>query len=176
MSKRPTPNFKAATYVDIQKHWRRLGPIYKSPKAFAIWKPCMVEFAQVRAHDNGGKFPHQEQERHQWPSGYDSCDWKWDRKGIHPAFWKYTCAGACHWLADLALFVATSAWPKTPWRIIRAKKHSTVWNGDLGKPVLFDANFLAFDTKPSEPLEIAWTGVHYRPAKFSKHYLHHQAL
>lgn len=129
----------------------------------------MVEFMECKGYKN-----HQEEERHKLPSGYDCRDWTWDKRGPYPAFWNFVCFGACHWLVDLNLFVAASAWPKVPWRILNASKHSTVWNGDYLKPVLFDANWLVFEVTPEETLRTTWRGR--RPAKFLKSYLHHQTL
>lgn len=170
--KRPTPNFKAATYVDIQKHWRRLGPIYRSTTAERIWKPCMIEYAQVRAEDNGYKYQPRECAL---PEGHDSCDWRCDRKGRQPAFWDFVCHNACHWMVDLSMFVAVSAWPKTPWRIVTkwaTGGHSTVWDGDYQKPLLFDTNFSGIGVPPDEALSLAWPGRKLKPYTYLKAYLH----
>ena len=140
----------------------------------------MLEFAQHRYWVRGSDAVFMAEERHQLPRGFDSCDWRWGTdgplRGPHPAFWKFVCHSACHWLVDLNLFVAVTAWPKVPWRILNAKKHSTVWNSDLRQPLLFDANFLALEINPGEALNLTWNGVHRRPGTFIKSYLHHQKL
>ncbi len=166
------PHYDSARYVDIRKHWRRLKPIYYSDEALYIWKPCMLEFAVM---DRG--FPHEEQARHKFPEGYECCDWRYypPRRGRQPAFWKFVCHSACHWLADLNLFVAMSAWPKEPWRIITASEHTTVWNGDFELPIVYDANWSAFSStasKAGEALLTTWKGRHLKPGKFLKKYLH----
>src|SRR5687767_1089596 len=85
------PNFAAARYVDIQRHWRRLGPIFKSEIAFKVWKPCMEEGQRMRQEGYGFEYkPHPE---YKLPADYDSCDWRWDfdnpRRGPMPAFWDF---------------------------------------------------------------------------------------
>lgn len=167
--KRPPPDFKAARYVDIQKHWRRLGPIYQSEDASLFWKPHMREYLECRAEQYGFKPRHRRED--QLPHDYDSCDWRCDRRGPHPAFWKFVCHSACHWLVDLGMFVSATAWPNVEWRIISSKKHSTVWNGDRHNPLLFDANFLALDVTPEEALRLAWPGKHLPIKQMLKGYL-----
>ncbi len=172
------PNFANATYVDIQKHWRKLGPLFKSDEAKRIWKPCLVEFATQRGEDNG--FPFVEHYPHTLPTHYDSCDWRFSpdrpRRGPMPAFWDYACHSACHWVADLCLFVAKSAYPKQPWRILnsnaRESNHSTVWNGDLKNPVLFDVNFSAIGITPRQALKLAWPGWELPVGQYLKGYAH----
>lgn len=167
------PNFSAARYIDIQKHWRRLGPIFKSETAFKVWKPCMEENIQWKAEDHG--FEYRPRPDAKTPSDYECCDWRCDRRGRRPAFWDFVCHAACHWLVDLNLYVATRAFPNQPWRILTCStaknNHSTVWNGNLQKPLLFDANFLALGVAPSEALKIAWQGKELWPWEPMKDYL-----
>lgn len=70
------------------------------------------------------------------------------------------------------MFVAVSAWPKIEWRILTARKHSTVWNGDYRAPLLFDVNFSALKVAPEEALRLAWPGRKLKPHAFLKSYLH----
>lgn len=172
---KPKPRFKAARYVDIQKHWRRLKPLYHSATAATIWKSCLLEHSAWKREDFGLP-PFKETYDYQTPSEFDSCDWRCDRRGRRPQFWLFVCHSACHWLVDLGLFVACSAWPQQPWRILSGRKHSTVWNGDCRKPLLFDANFLALEVDPREALQLAWNGRKLPARKYLKSYLHHQAL
>lgn len=65
------------------------------------------------------------------------------KRGPEPYFWNYVCARACHWLADLNLYVAKTAYPNISWRIITSDKHSIVWDGDK---IIWDATFLANGT------------------------------
>lgn len=137
----------------------------------------MEEHQKWRAEDfNYTYTPHPE---YRTPAQYDSCDWRWcpetPRKGPHPAFWDFVCHAACHWLVDLNLYVATRAYPKEAWRILnsnsRKSNHSTVWNGNLQEPLLFDANFLALGIPASEALQTAWKGTELWPWEPLKDYL-----
>lgn len=172
------PAFDKAKFVDIQRHWRRLGPLFKSEAARKIWAPCMLEFANDRAENSGFAFV--ERFPHTLPSHYDSCDWRFcpevPRRGPLPAFWDYACHSACHWVVDLCLFVARSAYPKQPWRILYSNaaksNHSTVWNGDLQHPLLFDVNFSAIGVSPKEALQLAWHGRELQLGEYLKGYCH----
>jgi hypothetical protein len=144
-------------YYPIQQRWRRLGPIYRSPLAAAIWHPDMERYAQQRAADYG--YPHQATpyQPGQLPQDYETCDWRWSgRRGPQPAYWGWVCHSACHWLAGLNLFVAQRAEPDREWRIVTSDRHSTVWDG---ADTLFDANFLALGIHPDE----AWSLAGQRP-------------
>ncbi len=118
------------------------------------------------------------------PSEYDSCDWRWcpeePRKGPHPAFWDYACHASCHWLVDLNLYVAIRSYPRQLWRILTnnsaKRNHSTVWNGNLQYPLLFDVNFLAMDIPASRALNIAWYGTELLPLEPLKGYLFEEVL
>ncbi len=174
------PDFKATQFFPIQANWRKLSPIYNSEIAFKIWKPCMNEFATERAEDSG--FPHNEQTRHNRPQGYDSSDWMCNydetrrKPGRRPGYFDFVCHRACHWLADLNLFAACSAFPDVPWRITRGKKHTTVWNGDFQMPVVFDLNYLAMRCSPKDCLEGAWGEEELRPGEPLKAYLFEDVL
>lgn len=139
----------------------------------------MEENRKWHAEDHGFEYkPHPE---YRLPSDYDSCDWRFCesdgslRRGRRPAFWDYACHAACHWLVDLNLYVATRAYPKQPWRILHCStakhNHSTVWNGDLQVPLLFDVNFLALGVSASEALQTAWPGQELLPWEPLKDYL-----
>jgi len=146
------------TYFDFQKNWRRVGPVFKSPKASDIWFPNMIEHQEQRAEEYKIKFKNYfPRTRYSCPAAFDSCDWRFDRnkRGPSPAFWDYACHGACHYVADLCLFVAHTCYPETGWRIITSDKHSVVWNGDVNRPVLFDVNFAAIGVKATEAWELA---------------------
>lgn len=142
-------------YVNIQGNWRKFGPLFKSKDAKSIWVPNMIEYGHVRASEHKYKFTY-DPEKHQLPSSYDSCDWRWHDQppGPHPQFWDYVCHSACHWLVDLCLYVAMSSDSIIPWQIITSEKHSSVWNGSTEFPMLFDANFLALKVAPEEAWEI----------------------
>lgn len=165
------PVFRRAVYFDIQKAWRRIGPLFRSPEAESIWRPCMREYAEQRAESYGGKY--QERFTNTLPSHYDSCDWRFERRGRAPGFWDFVCHSACHWVVDLCLYVAKTKFPQIAWRITTSQKHSTVWDGDRKQPLLFDVNFLALDVSPTEALKLACRGRELKPGRYLKPYLHH---
>lgn len=144
-------------YVDIQRRWRKFGPIFKSKEAKSIWLPNMIEYGHVRAEDYNGKFEY-DPKRFRLPSSFDSCDWRYhdQPRGPSPHFWDYVCHSACHWLVDLCLYVAIESEPDFPWSIITSDGHSAVWNRSVEFPMLFDANFLALEVCPKE----AWSILH----------------
>ncbi len=157
-------------YFDIQKNWRKLGVLFRSDVARSIWHPCMEEFAQQQAEEH--KFPHRPKPDAQFPTDYESCDWRCDRPGKQPAFWDYARHAACHWVADLALFVAKTAYPQTPWRILTARHHTTVWNGSTEAPILFDINFHAMGVTAQEAIKKASKGRELKAGHYLKPYLH----
>lgn len=167
------PDYSKTAYLDVQRHWGKLGPIFRSPRAACIWMPCLLEYSMQRAFDHGFKYSPPRSEPY-CPAMFDSCDWRFNRekRGRMPEYWDYVCHSACHWIVDLDLFVAINAYPKIPWRIVSHQKHSTVWNGDLGKPVLFDVNFLALGVPAAEALWTAWPGRLLKPWEYLKPYLH----
>jgi len=156
----------SASFFPIQKNWRKLKPIFESKEAHSVWWPNMLEYAEQRANQNGYKL----NGRHlsyEFPRDFDSCDWRYnrDRSGRQPAFWNYACHSACHWLVDLCLYVASTAYPDVQWRIVSSKNHSTVWNGDIQNPILFDVNFLAIGVTPRQALKLARTGRELKPGR-----------
>jgi len=175
------PNFANARYIDIQQHWRRVKPFFYSEKAFKIWKPCMEECSQWKAEDHG--FPYRPRPDARYPKDYDGCDWRCRideprRRGPDPAFWDFVCHAACHWLVDLNLYVAWESFPELSWRILTVStgenNHSTVWDGSLIHPLLFDANFLALGIPAQEALRDVWNGRELRVGQYLKGYLHQQ--
>jgi len=165
------PDYSKAIYVNVQKYWRRLSPIFRSQRAACIWMPCMLEYWMTRADEYKYEFKPPWNEPY-FPAIFDSCDWRFERRGRHPAYWDFVVHGACHWIVDLDLFVAINAYPEIPWQILSSQRHSTVWNGDLREPLLFDVNYLALDVPPAEALQTAWPGRLLEPSRYLKEYLH----
>ena len=91
-----------ARYFPIVKHWAKLRPIYYSTEAHKVWWPNMCELHMQKAQEHGftPRFNNRET-----PSDFDGCDWRCDRRGRPPEYWRFVCHGACHWLVDLNLFV-----------------------------------------------------------------------
>lgn len=65
----------------------------------------------------------------------------------------------------MCLYVASTAYPDVPWRIVSSVKHSTVWNGDMKRPVLFDVNFLALGVSAKDALMLASKGRALKPGR-----------
>jgi hypothetical protein len=159
------------TYYPVQQRWRRLRPIYESWMARSIWLPEMFAYQATRMEDYGVSYAYPEVTPALRPADWESMDWRYGsgRRGPEPGYWQYVCAGACHWLCSVNLFVAERAEPKRPWRIVTSDKHSTVWDGDQ---TLWDLNFLALGIAP----ELCWkdaaehhTAVHLEPGEMTIH-------
>ncbi len=168
----PKLNSKRVIYVNIQKYWRKLKPLFESPEATKIWQRNFVDYYEQRK-SNCVKSGHSKA-REPWrlvlssPSQFDSCDWRYHDQppGPRPRFWDYACHSACHWVADLGMFVATRGFPQMDWCIITSEKHSTVWNGSIKYPMLFDINFSAIGVAPDEAWKLATDGGTVWPQKF----------
>ena len=137
-------------YVDIQKHWRKIKPHAESKTATQIWKRDLEKYhtafvvygPELDFKDfNEDWFDEVNRPFNPtFPADVDSCDWRCDRKGKEPAFWKHVVHGKCHWMVNFNLYCAQKSFPKSQWRIITAEEHSCVWDGEDN---LFDMNFLA---------------------------------
>ena len=69
------------------------------------------------------------------------------------AYMNYVVHGACHWLVNFALRLATLVEPDREWRIITSEYHSTVWDG---RDTLFEFNWQAFGELPEECFRAAY--------------------
>jgi hypothetical protein len=139
-------------YYPIQKNWRKAKDIYSSPEAKAIWYPDMILFKEMKAEETGVKQWYPTDSPELTPSDFESCYWRYGRKGRQPAFWKYVCHAACHHLVGLGLYAATIVEPNQNWRVIGNEYHSTVWDGE---DTLWDLNFTALGIDPDEAFKIA---------------------
>ena len=141
-------------YVAIQKHWRRLGPLYRSPAAVPIWYLEMEAYRAQRADQYGRTYRPASLAAELVPANYECCDWRVTRgrRGPEPAFWAYVCYAACHWVCNLHLWVAMQHQPDRPWRIVTSDRHSVVWDG---AQTLWDGNFLALEVPAAEAWKLA---------------------
>ena len=141
-------------FYPIQKRWKKLGPVYRSPEAKAVWLPEMMDYQRQRMADFGVTYAYPQDTPDLRPEDWESCDWRYSqgRKGPQPSFWSFVCHGSCHWLANLSLFVAQQVEPNRPWRIVTSGTHTTVWDGE---ETLFDANFVALGITPDQTWELA---------------------
>ncbi|WP_354267447.1 hypothetical protein [Bradyrhizobium ottawaense] len=139
-------NFPVAQlqYFDLTKNWRKVKPHLADPKLNMIMRRDFGRFVRGRWR--------KEFLASQYPSDFDSCDWRLHKKGRRPVWWRYVAHGACHWLANTALTLALLVEPDRQWRIITSNKHSTVWDGDQ---TLFEFNFQAFGVSAAECFALA---------------------
>jgi len=161
------------TYYPIQKRWRRLRPLYERQEILELMHAEMEAYAFSKAAGHGLKhkpLPFHENLR---PADYESTDWRLYRgkPGPQPAYWRWVCHTACHWLATHNMIVISNLEPQHDWRIITSDKHSTVV--DLERKLLFDTNFqamgipaeecweLCFDEPSSELLEPDTMMIHH---------------
>lgn len=161
---KPRIKISRIRYFPVATHWPKLKPLFESPEAERIWRLNLRDFTEQKAATHKFKYNH-DPTRYQYPRDHDSCDWRCDHRGPEPRFWKYVCHSACHFLVDLNLHVAMKAFPTVPWRIITQRHHSTIWNGDYNRPVLFDLNFLALGVTAKEAWKIASRGRFLKPGK-----------
>jgi hypothetical protein len=82
-----------------------------------------------------------------YPEGIESCDWRIGRRGRPPRYWKYVKHGACHWIVNFCLRLASLAEPSRKWRILTSDEHSTVWDA---QKTLFEFNYLALGISAEE--------------------------
>jgi hypothetical protein len=93
----------------------------------------------------------------QLPEDVESGDWRLDscRQGPTPRYWAYVASGACHWIVNFSLCLASLAEPKHVWRIVSSDYHSTVWDG---RKTLFDFNYQALGSTANATWHLARYG------------------
>jgi hypothetical protein len=150
-------------YYDLKKNWHRVRLHLEDKKLNDI---LVRDFNKFTFGRKSRKFTSGD-----LPCEFESCDWDIDHRGRRPAFWSYVKHGACHWLVNFGLRLATLVRPKKRWRIITSEDHSTVWDGH---ETLFDFNFQAFGIDPNECFDLAFDEElepgEYLPVFFAEHY------
>jgi hypothetical protein len=126
-------------YYDLKRNWRRVRPHLADNK---LTKILVRDFNKFTFGRWGRKFTYGHT-----PSEFDSSDWRCERRGRPPHFWRYTCSLACHWLVNFNLRLATLVMPDRRWRILNSAEHSTVCDGG---DMIFEFNFQAFGIDPDE--------------------------
>jgi hypothetical protein len=161
----PLPAPKALRYYDVKRHWsRRIAPHLGDRELNAILARDLNKYMLGRT---GRPAP-----EGAVPADLDPFDWRGDRRGRRPHFWRYVMGGACHWLVNFNLRLAMLAEPGYPWRIRTSPKHSTVWDGDR---TIFEMNGPAFGVSVQESFEMVRRGRdlkpgRYRQAGYPEHY------
>jgi hypothetical protein len=105
-------------YYDLKKNWHRVKPHLEDKELNDI---LVSDFNKFTSGRWGRQFTHGD-----LPCEFESCDWDWEHRGQRPGFWRYVKHGACHWLVNFNLRLATLVQPRKPWRIITSEDHSTV--------------------------------------------------
>jgi hypothetical protein len=151
------------TYYDLKRNWHRVKPHLEDKELNDI---LVRDFNKFTFGRWGQMFT-----RGDLPCEFESCDWAWEHRGRRLGFWQYVNHGACHWLVNFNLRLATLVQPKKSWRIITSEDHSTVWDGD---DTLFEFNLLAFRIDPNECFELAHDDElrpgKYLPVYFAEHH------
>jgi hypothetical protein len=136
-------------YYDLKKNWRKVKRHLKDP----ILNEILVEdFNKFTLGLWNETFEHG-----QLPSDFERRQW-WSIRSDEPKFRfcgyiRYVKVGACHWVVNFALRLATLVEPTREWRIITSDDHSTVWDG---RGTLFEFNFQAFGVSPEECFTVAY--------------------
>jgi hypothetical protein len=133
-----TPGEGQMRYFDLTKNWRKVKPHVADKKLERVMRRDFGKYVSGRW---GKEFLPS-----QYPSDFGPW-WREGKKGRPPLWWRYVSCGACHWLVNTALRMATLVEPARPWRIITSDKHSTVWDGE---EMLFEFNFQAFKESADE--------------------------
>lgn len=136
-------------YYDLEKNWSKVGVHLDNKK---------VKRALIR--DMNLLFNSRWHKQFEWEKGpryYEVCCWEdgeqFRSRKYEPLFWRFTLYAACHWLVNFNLELAKLVLPNEPWRIVKSKKHSTVWNGN---DLLFEFNLQAFGVSADVCFEEAY--------------------
>ena len=126
-------------YYDLKCNWPKIKPHLANKELNAI---LVIDFNKYtygrwRTPFKAGMYP----------DDFETNDWRCERRGRPPQFWRYVEHAACHWIVNFTLKLAMLAEPQKKWRIITTQKHSTVWDGER---TLFDFNFQAMGISPAE--------------------------
>jgi hypothetical protein len=147
-------------YYNLSRNWtRKIEPHLNDPKLNRI---LVRDFNRYTWGRWGMQFKFGD-----YPSDFESWDWRLFHRGKQPRFWKYVKQAASYWLANFALRLAMLAVPKRHWRIISSDRHSTVWDGNK---TLFDFNFQGLGIDPDECFAKAMD-KEYQPGKYMPTYL-----
>jgi hypothetical protein len=90
--------------------------------------------------------------RDEFPFCHETLIARFSHRCPMPRFWLFTKHGACHWLVNFALRLATLVVQAHAWQIITSDFHSPVWNG---QNLLFDFNYLALGVPAHECFQSA---------------------
>ena len=145
---------KHMQYYAVQRNWRKIKRHLDNEEVNAILERDFSKFARGHMRFNPetrtwarlrGRFS-----RGMYPCEFENCDWRFEdrseRRGPQPAYWRYVCWGASHWLVNYNLKLAQLVEPNREWRVLTGM-HSTVWDGEH---TLFDLNYQALGIDPAD--------------------------
>ena len=131
-------------YYPIVKNWRKIKKHLNNKQLNDI---LVFEFNKYTYGCWEIEFKHGE-----FPSKYETCMWDLGIIGRRPTYFRYVKHGACHWLVNFNLKLASLVEPKKQWRVVTSDAHSTVWDGEK---TLFDMNYSALGVDPDDAFERA---------------------
>ena len=144
---------KHMRYYAVQRNWRKIKRHLDNEEVNKVLERDFNKYARGHMRFNGdtrtwtrmrGRFA-----RGMYPADFDTVCWRFEDRDCRfrpPAYWRYVCAGASHFLVNFNLKLAQLVKPDREWRVLTGL-HSTVWDGEH---TLFDLNYQALDIEPSE--------------------------
>lgn len=150
------------SYYDPVRNWRRIEQHLSAVEPVLVHDFNRFTWGTWRRKFEAGMYPDQ----------FESCDWRIDRRGRWPRYWKYVKHAACHWLVNHNLELAQAVQPDFEWRILTSVRHSTVYNGH---GMLFDLNFCALQISPRDAYRLARNGGRGKILKPGQHLIVHYA-
>jgi hypothetical protein len=107
-------------YYPFQKKWRNLKAIYNRPSLREMMVRGMDRKVLDKAsgYDFRFAFYGPVDTDNCTPSDYDSCDWRFDIPGNHPAYFKWACHDSAYWLSPVHHRAAMIAEPKMDWELL----------------------------------------------------------
>ena len=87
-------------YYDLSKNWRKVRPHLDNPRVAEtlVRDFNKYTYGRWRQRFTAGRYPCE----------FESCDWRFERRGRPPHFWRYVKHAACHWLVG-ELFLGAGA-------------------------------------------------------------------
>ena len=87
-------------YYNLSKNWRKVRPHLDNPR---VAETLVRDFNKYTCGRWRERFT-----AGRYPCEFESCDWRFERRGRPPHFWRYVKHTACHWLLS-ELFLGAGA-------------------------------------------------------------------
>jgi hypothetical protein len=132
-------------YYDLKRNWtKKISPHLGDTELNDILTRDFNKYALGRWEQ---KF-----REDQLPHEFETFSGFFEHRGSFARYRLYTKHGACHWLVNFTLRLASLVLPSRPWRILTSDLHSTVWDG---RKVLVDFNYFLMGIPPDECFDCA---------------------